>query len=382
MIKLMNRNFFFKFLILSFVFTLILFFGLFSSGQTILAWEQEMFPGFQSAVIAGGQEFTYEVEVQQREGIKEGQINILFSELDANTLEILVEGDFAGEEFFFTAAGNKNSPADIFSNISTAMIMSLPPELGGVFMSTFSMAGMITGFYGDQFELGWQFVDDEDFGDEVLISIEEMSSFAGQEGYLIKMQDDREVFLEYSQSPEILLPLMVNFPGYLPDDEEFHDDYDWEDDGDEFSQGIFGEDFAARIELISFREDAVIAQELADRPSPQRILNELVEHFVESGLEVGERSMRGYSMMGAVAGFGVEIEGGEVELYLYDRENADEDLLENLNKAEESGKFLFAAMGMEIPVVINGDIMMTGLEFGSFYKHPAYDEVVDTFMKF
>ncbi|MFP4017080.1 MAG: hypothetical protein ACLFUI_08600, partial [Halanaerobiales bacterium] len=108
----------------------------------------------------------------------------------------------------------------------------------------------------------------------------------------------------------------------------------------------------------------------------------VVEHFRTNNLQIGERQPKSYKMMGAVAGFGLEVEGGEVELYVFDPETAEEDTLKGLNEARNIGEFYSPSFNMEIPVVINGNIMLTGLEYGTYYTHPAKDKVIEVFKSF
>ncbi len=335
------------------------------------AWEMDMFPGFAEMTAASGQMFSYDLHIERGNEIKTGEMSVMFSQLSEEMLEIVVEGSLDGEEFATTAAGSSENPADLFTNFSTAMMMGLEGEVSEYVLLPFSTATMMTGFYGDQFEQGWEYGEVDDFGKEMSIRIPEVRSYAGVEGYLIVLEEDNEIYLEFCQNRELLLPLMVDVKSHFEDDDLFYgeDDMHWQD-------------LAVKIELTDFTGEAELTKAAADRPSPQRALNEMVDFMREEGLTVGERSMKGYSMMGAVAGFGVEIEGNEIELYLYDRETADSALLDNLEQAEETGEFFMETFNMNIPVYINGDIMMTGLEFGSFYTHPARDEIVEAFMKF
>ena len=356
------------------IYIVIISLGLTISGEivsTVQAWEMGMFPGFEGMTVTGGQQFTYDLLLERGEEIMTGNMSVLFVELGETMLEIVVEGDLEGREFSTTAAGSRDNPADLFTNFSTAMMMGMEDETTMYILSPLSISMMMTGFYGDQFQQGWEFREVDDFGDEVFIRISEVRSYAGQEGYLVVLEEKGDVFVEFCQSRELLFPLMVNFKS-IPEDEEVifeEDEMQWQD-------------VSVRIELTDFTGDADLTHAAADRPSPQRILNELVEFLGAEGFAIGERSMKGYSMMGAVAGFGVEVEGNEIELYLYDRETADSALLENLEQAEETGEFFMETFNMNIPAYINGDIMMTGLEFGSFYTHPARDEIVEAFMRF
>ncbi len=329
----------------------------------------DMFPGLRLIQVEEGQNFTYSIRVEQEGKVTTGEIDFLLVEIDHGLMEVVIKGEFGGQAVSTRAMGWKDNPQEIITNIGSELMASLPGEMEEMFMSTFSMAMMFTAFYGDQFVLGWELKDDE-YGDGVVMSIPEMRSYAGVEGYLVRVGEGDEGFMEFGIRPDLLLPLMVNVRGFMDAfDDEIYDDE------------IYFEDFKYNIELIGFSEDADVSQvEIAETEVPLLILASVVEYFREQGLAVGERSPKFYDMMGAAAGFGVDIEGDEVELYLFDPETATPELLESLEIARETGKF--DMMGFPMPAVINGNILMTGLEFGSFYQHPAKDEIIEVFMSY
>ena len=340
---------------------------------SVQAWEMDFYPGFASARVEPGQQFDYILEMRKDDTLLTGEMTVIFAEIDEEMVEIIVEGYFHDEEIFVTTAASRDNPASVFTGFSSALMTDLDSELSELFMSTFSFAGMMIGFYGEEFALGWELREDEDeeFMDEIMISIPEMRSFAGQEGYLVRLGEDDFIMAEFCHNPELVLPLMINFSSFIDEDiaAEMEIDEDWQE-------------AAARVELVGFAEGVEIEADLAGRPSPGRILQEVVDHFRAAGLEVGARSPRYAGMMGAVDGFGLEIAGDEVEIYLFDSAAADENLAGRLVEAAETGKFHFEMMGMDIPVVMNGDIMLTGLEFGGFYTHSEKETIVEVFTGF
>lgn len=77
-----------------------------------------------------------------------------------------------------------------------------------------------------------------------------------------------------------------------------------------------------------------------------RELEELVNHIGNAGFEIGETSVKHYEMIGATAGFGLEVGGEEIELYYYDPAKAEPTVLDGLKELHRPG-------GM-MAVVING----------------------------
>jgi len=140
------------------------------------------------------------------------------------------------------------------------------------------------------------------------------------------------------------------------------------------------EEYMESEEFAELEEMAGRVEELAQ----EEISNELaavVDHFNDVGLDVEDVHPKIYDMIGAVGGIGLEVEGGGVELYLFDPETADEEVAKSLEDAHDTGIFLDHAMEMEIPVVMNGNIMLFGLEIFD-YEHPEKDRVVEAFNSF
>lgn len=110
-------------------------------------------------------------------------------------------------------------------------------------------------------------------------------------------------------------------------------------------------------------------------PTEKRGLADVVDYFRAQGLEVGEVVTKAYGMIGAVDGFGIYIEGDEVELYLFDPKRADEKTLNNLEDARRIGKF--SAIGFSFPVLMNGNIMLTRYD-----EHPNKQRITRLFAAF
>ena len=331
------------------------------SAQDFLA---DIFPGLKQIRVEEGQNFVYSIRAEKEGEVTIGEIDFLFVEIDHGIIEIIIEGEFGGQPVSARAMGWKDTPWELISNIGSELEIQLPGEIREMYASTFSMAMLYTAIYGDQFELGWELKDEDHFESAVMF-IPEMASYAGVDGYLIKLGESDEMFLEFSVRTDLLLPLMVN----ISSPEEA------------FEEEFYLVDTNYSIELIGFTEDADISRvDVSSTDAPLLILAGVVENFKEQGLAVGERSPKFYDMMGAVAGFGIDIEGDEVELYLFDPETSSPDVLENLELARETGEF--DSMGFPMPAYVNNYVLMTGLEFGSIYQHPAKDEIIEIFMSY
>ncbi len=74
-------------------------------------------------------------------------------------------------------------------------------------------------------------------------------------------------------------------------------------------------------------------------------------------------------MVGAVEGFGIEINGSEIELYLYETDSPD------LEEIKTEGEYDME--GFTLPAEYNGNIVLMGHD-----DHPEADEIVETFKNY
>ena len=97
-------------------------------------------------------------------------------------------------------------------------------------------------------------------------------------------------------------------------------------------------------------------------------LERMVNHFRDAGLQIGEYTEKSYEMIGASAGFGLEVEGGDIELYYYDPNQTDAEVLNNLeNKHNPDATFA---------IVINGNYEL------ALALHPEQEKVIEVFESF
>lgn len=120
------------------------------------------------------------------------------------------------------------------------------------------------------------------------------------------------------------------------------------------------------------------SQETTDETT-DNILMKVVDHFNAQGLQVTDVHEKNAELLGAVSGLGFDIAGGPAEIYLFDPETADADLVNNLEKVRTSELFLVG--NREIPSIINGNIMLTGYEVGMMV-HPEKGKLIEAFKSF
>ncbi len=99
-----------------------------------------------------------------------------------------------------------------------------------------------------------------------------------------------------------------------------------------------------------------------------RELEVLINHFRNADFNIGDYSLKNYELIGATAGFGLEVGGKEIELYYYDptrTEQAVLDRLKDLHKPDGA-----------IAVVINRNRQMV------VALHPEQERLIEIFMNF
>lgn len=104
-------------------------------------------------------------------------------------------------------------------------------------------------------------------------------------------------------------------------------------------------------------------------------LERLLDHFSSEGLTVGKKSMKAAEMIGAKDGFGIEINGKEIEVYEFNLESKDENTVSNLKSAKENGEM--QVLDIPFSVKMNGSLMIS-----NYQDHPVKDKILDAFMNF
>ncbi len=336
----------------------------------VLANEVHAGEGWKSLFFEPGQSFTYLIRAE-KDGVETlGEVSIFVYPAGGEMIEINLQLEFDGEYFEVYAEGDRNDIEDLYVNLLVSMMWEIPELAMQLMMHTFLQPWVETPLQDAELSLDWVWEEDEDWDDwedeDLFIGVVGEATYGGFDGFVIRAEEDVDLdfVFEVCINPTLPLPIMGRASNFVP--------------GTEFEGGsLYAE--LINYEIVSFAE--VDLEE--KRKTEATILDELVEYWAEHSLEIGERTMKAYGMLGAVAGFGLMVEGDEIEVYLFDPETAYEKTLEYLYEARETGKFVFEEMGgMEIPVVINGYIMLTGLEYGTFYKHPEKDLIVEIFNSF
>ncbi|MDF1618049.1 hypothetical protein [Petrocella sp. FN5] len=97
-------------------------------------------------------------------------------------------------------------------------------------------------------------------------------------------------------------------------------------------------------------------------------LEQMVDHFRGAGLKIGQYEEKNYGIIGATSGFGLEVEGGNIELYYYDPDETDSDILDALeNKHNPDATYA---------IVINGYYEL------ALALHPEQERIIEVFMNY
>ena len=95
-------------------------------------------------------------------------------------------------------------------------------------------------------------------------------------------------------------------------------------------------------------------------------LQSVVAHFDDAGYDMGEQAFKAYEMVGAAGGFGIEVDGSEIEFYLYEEGATELDALRTEGQFDMDG---FTVLGE-----LNDRIAMMAHE-----DHPDREGIVATF---
>lgn len=108
--------------------------------------------------------------------------------------------------------------------------------------------------------------------------------------------------------------------------------------------------------------------------SSEDALGKLVEYFKESGFTVGAKSNKMAALIGAKGGFGIELNGKQVEFYEYDLDSTEELTVTSLRTAKDG---YIDMLGMKIKVVLNGNLLLVVYD-----SHPDKDKIVELFKNY
>ncbi len=328
--------------------------------------------GWQALHLEPGHFFEYEI-VLERDGEESwGEFHLWASETEPGLLYISAVGHYAGQEFGFSTEADRGSPEGIYEQIAMGLVTQLPEELMEVFFVTLWLPWYETPLYGAEMSAGWTF-EDYDLG---TVTVAGKEHYGGRDGWLLEIAglQDTDYVLNTAIDPALPLPIMSRAQNI--DLEGSH---------------VHGADI--HVVLLQYQEDALpdyaedadlelAMPDFLQAVRPEGPLAEVLDHFQDHGLEVGELSPKAYEMMGASSGFGVEVEGHDVELYRFDPDVVADESLANFENARETGLFRYPGSDMDIPVYVRADILMTGLEFGTIVIHPERDLVVEVFEQF
>ncbi len=305
-----------------------------------------------------GQCFTYELKRGTEELETIGEVTFWVSDSQDEMIRLTVEGAFKGETFTASAPGKAGNIGNIYINFMGTIFAELPYEVNEVLSYTIWQAWPEIPLYEEELSSDRDgYITDEYGGTYLFKILDNKGKYAGLEGYLIQMEPEEEdVNIEMCVNPELPLPLMA-----VKNSEE--------------DMGVFA------AELTDYKTDSNIPEWEKNRAAAESELLKVVEYFRANNLQIGERQLKSYKMIGAAAGFGLEVEGAEIELYIFDPETAEEDTLAGLNEARKTGNFFSPSFNRDIPVALNGDIMLTGLEYGDIF-HPAKERIIEVFKGF
>lgn len=112
------------------------------------------------------------------------------------------------------------------------------------------------------------------------------------------------------------------------------------------------------------------AEEEKTHDEKEKTLEELVEHFKQSGFNIGDKTKKAPEMIGASEGFGIEVDGEDIEIYQYELDS------EDLDEIKSNGEYEMEGFG-PFPAVANGNFVLISHE-----EHSETEKITTTFESF
>lgn len=137
------------------------------------------------------------------------------------------------------------------------------------------------------------------------------------------------------------------------------------------------------VQVAAASETDEISEEMASSEALDGFAAALEGKLKAEGLQVGGVTAKDGPTLGAVAGYGMDVNGGPVEFYLFDPGSTDQRTLDNLKSAQAGTLTLF---GVEIngktPVVncaLNGNVALFFPLEGMNMPHPDKEKILSAF---
>lgn len=324
-----------------------------------------------------GQHLTYEMSWEQHGVERVGLLEIRVQDSTDGFLHIIMFGEFDEQEpFAFAAEVDPDDPDDIFFQVILNLMTEVPEEVGELIFGTVWLPWFDLPMHGDTLDADWGFYEEEEDGTVFSLSVIGQELYAGLEGTIVRIEAEADLgaTMDLAINYGIPLPIMVS----VFDIQEWHE---------------LGAELAGATLTVTLQDFAADVPPLAEVPAgnvmwqqarPTGVLAELLDHFEAHGLYVELTMPNNYEQLGAADGLWVEIAGDDIELFWFDRAQADEETLEALATAKATGEFHYgpADMRMRQTGVVQGDIFMSGLQFHDVYVHPYKDEIEAAFSTF
>ena len=324
-----------------------------------------------------GQHLMYDMSWEQ-DGIERvGTLEVRVQESSDGYLYIIMLGEFdEGEPFAFSADVDPEDPDDIFFQVAMNLMTEVPEEVGELIFGTLWLPWFDLPMHGDTFDQDWGFYDEDEDGTVFSMSVTGTDTFGGMEGTVVHIdaEGDLGAKMDVCINNDVPLPIMVS----VFDVQEWHE---------------LGESMVGAVLTLALNEFQIDAEPLAEVPMgnimwqqarPTGVLAQLIDHFEAEGFEISLMLPNNFEQLGAADGLWVEIEGDDMELFWFDRDQATEETLQRLAEAEATGEFHYGTdeMGMRMTGIVRGDIFLAGLAFEPIYIHPHKEDIEAAFVAF
>lgn len=327
-----------------------------------------------------GQAFEYRLLWLQHGESLEGDLEIRVQESSDGYIYIIMLGGFAGHEFAFSAEAYPADLDDLFFQTAINLMTEAPEGIGELIFGSIWLPWFDFPLYGAALHDDWEFREDDGYGTEFTVRVTGEATHAGLRAWIVGIEADGELpgRLELAINPDVPLPIRVAV---------------WDMEEWRGMQSFFSDDWAdaaLTVELVRYQTEAEPLSEIPagsamwQQARPTGALAALIEHFRETGFEIGMIFPNYPEELGAAKGYYVEIGEYDMEIFWFDRANAAPQTLARLEQAAETGRFVYGTDDFEIEMVgvVQDDIFLTGLDFEPFFVHPQKEEIEEAFAAF
>ncbi len=311
-----------------------------------------------------GEHFGYALEMGDNSILGQGSLDVWVHEALDGYLELHLSGTFAERTLATMAAAPLGDWEGLASNLDEALFYDAPDELWDLVQFLFTARPRYLPC-SEPLQPGDVLWGTDTAGSPFELAVGPTCRYAGQDGQSIQVADASGTYLVHL-CLQLDRPLPLRASAVRTQDAPTKTG-EWYKD----------------IVLQTYALDTVPPElSLSPRCLLQRRLQNLLAHFRHHGVNVGRSFSMIHDMVGATAGLSVQLDGSWVELYAFDPNTIDSEVLWLLEEARMSGVFFAVPLQKELSVAVNDVFLMTTGDVALAYPEPPRRSVEAVFLSY